>query len=375
MNSPPPTPPGYEGRRLPRTVRPNVQKIEALLRQKNWSEQYFAKLCGRGDAGFFRHWKKPDATAYIRTLVRAAKTLGLRNWWDLWEDYVPPPPKIVARSENEGLIERLSVSTLLDPTVGFSAMGHPSGTQDFLEQLKTKFPEETAAVASDTEAFTRVFRNLVEMGWLDDHEDGSFTKRYWTLRECTASIESRCGAEAGAILAVAMLLDPDQPGAKQNFEIYERIVEDQQARLKVLKHDHMAIVQTRDEDAAVNTVRNDDAFHRGWTYAPCTNTSLGFALTTIDQSTNRFVETLKRCREREIAVPADFPTLPQLVEKYYPQLDAIFAKFLTIKPNDMEGIVVIYQMLRNHALDGFKTARRAESLIERWPRCPNAIKQ
>lgn len=363
------SPPGYDHRRLPRTVRPDVQKIIALLRQRGCSEQQFAEACGRGDAGFFRHWKKnPGATCYVRLLITAAKALGLDNWWELWADYAAPAPPTTSRTLEECLIEDFAVQTLLNPTHGLSATGQPLGTTDFYQQLLTKFEPETRDLLNNADAFKKVFRDLESMGWLIANTDGTFSRRYWTLRECMASIEYRCGAEEGAMFAVAMLQEPRRDDARENLDIYGQIMEDQCKRLTEMKSLHKQIVQHQDEDAAASMVKEDDAFHLRWPFTPCISTSFGFALKTIDQSTNRFIETLKRCKERGIPVPADFPTLPALVQNYYPDLENIFTIFTKIRPNDVEGMVAIRQLLRKHALSGFNTAWGAEQLIARWPR-------
>lgn len=365
-----PTPPGFEHRKIPRLVKPDVQKIDARQKQLGLSEQQFAEKCGRGDAGFYRHWKK-GRKCYVWTLVRVAKVLGLRNWWEIWADYVPPAPATVILTLDECLAEDLCVKTLLNPTTSLTATGQPVGTTNFLEQVREKFPNEIAPIINQSEVIQRVLLNLESMGWLIANDDGTFSRRYWTLRECMAAIEIRCGAEDGAMLAVAMLQDPNRRDFRANMKIYKKIMQDQGERLARMKLLDKLVNRDRDDEAAATIIAEDDAFHRRWPFVPCAVLSYGFALRTIDQSTNRFIETLKRCKERGIEVPSDFPTLPSLVQNYYQELNAIFNKFTMVKPNDVDAMVEIRQMLRTHAHQGYNTASGAETLIARWPRRPN----
>lgn len=359
-------PPGYQ--RLPRTVRPNVPKIEALLQQLGWSKQHLAERCGRGDAGFIRHWEKPGATCYIRLLIIVAQELGLKHWWELWADYVPPPPPTLKQSVEEALIERLAVQTLLNATDELSETGTPQGSTSFFDQVIGKFPEETESVRNNLDAFKAVFTNLEGMEWLIANEDGTFSRRYWTVRECVSAIEFRCYVEEGAMANVANLRDPKWGDGDDNLALYEKIIGDQWALLKEMRDAHQRVVQKRDEDAAALIVKYDDAFHRRWPFTPCVRMSFDFSLLAIDQSTNRYIETRRRCQERDIDVPEDSQTLCELVQNYYPELENILTRFELVKPHDDEGMAIIRKMIRRHAYAGFDTTKAAETLIKKWPR-------
>lgn len=366
MNTLPPIPPGYH--RLPRTVRPNVPKIEALLQQLGWSKQHLAERCGRGDAGFIRHWEKPKATCYIRLLMRVAQELGLKHWWELWADYVPPLPPTLKQSVEEALIERLAVQTLLNPTGELSATGTPQGSVNFFEQVIAKFPEETKSVRNNLDAFKAVFTNLERMEWLIANEDSSFSRRYWTARECVSAIDFRCYVETGGMANVTNLQDPKWGYGDDNLALYKTIIGDQWKLMKEMRKAHRRVLDERDEDAAALLVEYDDAFHRRWPFTPCVRMSFDFSLLAIDQSTNRYIETRRRCQERNIAVPENSPTLCDLVQDYYPDLEEILTRFELVKPHDDEGMEIIRKMIRRHAYAGFDTTIAAETLIEQWPR-------
>lgn len=354
-------PPGYEKRDLPRTFRPDYMKIIALLRQKEISEHSFALSVGKNDAGFFRHWKN-GKKCYRSTLEDATEALSLDHWWELWADYAPPTLASEETSHEERLLERMTVETLLTGTASQTS-DSPVG---FIEEVRNLFPEN-AALLGKPKVLARVLLALESMEWLVKNKDGTFSRRYWTERECMDSIDYRCGAEAGAIMSVANLQDSTRANYRDNLALYDEIRMDQQDRLEQLSELHYLVCNEQCDEAAVQTISIDDAVHRSWNYTPSTKLSLGFALKNIDHSTNRFVETLRRCRERNIELPTSFPTLPSLVRSYYPQLKVICDKAFSLKPNDSVGFTEIYMLIRNHAMDGFNTASGAEALIERWP--------
>src|SRR5690606_36429339 len=123
-------------------------------------------------------------------------------------------------------------------------------TKSFFEQVIAKFPDETRPLLGNEEAFTKAFKELASMGWLTANDDGTFSRRYWTMREGRGSIEYRCGAEIGAMLAVVNLQMPRREDGKEALALYKQIVGDQKGYLKKMKDDHIRVIRDHDEDAA-----------------------------------------------------------------------------------------------------------------------------
>lgn len=365
-----PTPPGYENQKLPRTVRPDMGKIEALRRQRGLTKQQFAERCLKGDAGIFRHWEKGGG-CHKGSLVRVATQFDLQNWWTLWADYVAPlpAPAITVMSSDERLFEQLCFNTIVSASPGYLS-GRSAIVKDFLSLVMKLYPDELAELSGKSHVIARGLAEFERMGWLVKTSQGVYELRYWTESECHAAIHQRLFAETGAMYSLAMLRNKKQGRTGWDQLTFDKTVHQQMQRLNRLKDLHQR-VSVRDEAAeavALEIISEDQDFHMGWRFVPTVTLPLMAALKGIDQCTNRFVETLKRCRERGIEVPPGFPSLASLVAEYYPQLEVIFTAFMNVRPESFTGMAEVFDALQKHAYAGFNTVIGAEKLIERFPR-------
>jgi len=366
-----PIPPGYETQKLPRSVRPDWGKIDALLKQKGITAEHFARsFLRKGDAGILRHWENGGG-CYKETLLAVATQLGLQNWWELWADYVAPPPApaITVISGDERLFEQICFNTIVSASPGYLS-GKSAIVHDFLNLVMKLYPDELAELSGKSHVIARGLAQFERMGWLVKMSQGVYELRYWTEGECHAAIHQRLFAEVGAMYSLAMLRNK-RPGRTRWDQItFDKTVELQMKRLNRLKDLHQK-VRLGDEAAetfARDIIKEDQEFHMGWRFVPTVTLPLTAALKGIDQCTNRFVETLNRCRERGIEVPPEFPSLASLVQDYYPQLDSIFMAFMKVQTGSFSAMSEVFDALHDHAYAGFNTVIGAESLVERFSR-------
>lgn len=361
--------PRNESAKLPRRVPVDLEKPEAILKQRGLSKNAFAMQMGKADAAFLRHWQN-GRQAFVRTVREMATVLGLDDWRELVVGHVPQLLEAKpVYDRNECRVEELFVRTIgLPDPLGSPRDGTVYCSEDFLSKVERHFPIEMRDLVACRQAFEAVLDDWTVIGWLIKNSDGTYTFRYWTDTQCWRSIEVRCYNELGAISSLVETRDR----SKASRLLYDRVMKSQSDLLAKMKPAHEYMLAYDCEKTAIKIIDFDNKFHHKWGEqdAPGVATPLDVSRHTIDHSTHRFVETIKRCKQRGISVPRDFPSLQSLVAAYYPQLREIFAAVQKLQPGDRACKMHILDLLSNHARDGFETVRSAERLVLEWPRRP-----